>query len=186
MLMTLPQWNKAVTILQVLFFFVAVFVACIFVLRCIQAFNYGQVQRISPQDQELLNSLGIDSYAELLIHSFWVSFIGSMLIQGLILMIPVLRLRKRQFLRKSYLSMVVMLILCFDWLIGIAIWETFTSLYPNSRVISTLTSFIPAGIIIGGLVSKIIINLTSAICGYVALLGLVDKTLYLIKHRIRK
>jgi len=181
-----PNWNKAVTIFQILTFLLGIFIGSVFGLRCKRAFEYGQVYRISPWDQELLNSLGVSSYPQLLIDAFIVSFIASLVIQGTILAIPLIQLRKKKYVKKSYFSMIVMLVLYIDWFFfGILLWEIATNINPTSRVISTLFSFIPAGIIIGGLIAKLTIALAPLIWGYIVLPGFNDKTPYLVKHKVR-
>jgi len=181
-----PNWSQGITIFQILMFFLGIFIGSVFGLRCKRAFEYGQVYRISPWDQELLNSLGISSYPQLLINAFIVSFIASLVIQGTILGIPLIQLRKKKYAKKSYFSMIVMLVLYIDWFFfGILLWEIATDINPTSRVISTLFSFIPAGIVIGGLIAKAIVNLVPLVWGYIVLPGFNDKTLYLIKHKVK-
>ena len=180
-----PNWSQGITIFQIVMFVLGIYIGGVFGRGCILAFKYGGVYSISPSDQELLKSWGVfNYYPQLLIDAFIVSFFVSMLIQGLILAIPVIQLRKREFLKKSYFSMIVMLVLYIDWFFfGILLWEISTDMNPASRVISRLFSFIPAGIIIGGLIAKVIVNLVPLAWGYIILLGFNDKTPYIIKHK---
>ena len=179
-----PNWSQGITIFQIVMFVLEIYGGGIFGRGCILAFKYGGVYRISPSDQELLKSWGVfNYYPQLLIDAFIVSFFASMLIQGLILAIPVIQLRKREFLKKSYFSTIVMLVLYLDSIFGILLWSIAKNINPTSKVISALFSFIPAGIIIGGLIAKVIVNLVPLAWGYIALLGFNDKTPYIIKHK---
>jgi len=184
---SIPRHSKGLMMVLVYLFLIEIFLGNAFGQRCVQAFKYGQVDRILPWDQELLGSWGVSSYPQLLINAFIVSFIISMLVQMFILGFPAFKLRKQQFLKRSYFSLAIILVLYFDWLFfGIMLYEVTEDVYPRSTVVSTLTTFIPAGVIIGGIVAKVFVFLMPIFWGYIALPGFENTTPYLIRHDLWK
>lgn len=180
----LPHWNKNATILQISFFLFSFYAASVAVNGCCQAFKYGTVYEISPWDEELLNSWGIDSFPQLLIDVLIVSFLASIIIQGLILGIPLIQLRKEYVKKKSLASMIFMFLPYLDFNFPLILFALQMQIYPASRVISILMRFISAGVLLGGLATKLVVNLAPLLWRYVVYPATNDKTHYLVKRRI--